>query len=331
VPQQSSKSSGETRDKSAEPDVIDILSSPPEPTSTPSPPPVPDIKIPPFTSCSIKELEDRIHELRKLKASKDQSQLIALLDKTGAKIVDIARRTPNLVSDESVTTDQDGIKGYRNYSFLVLSHAINSDSVVLDEFRIDAKSGEKFQTGALQAAAQNGAESGNLPPKQLPSGRLPSTGGPPSSQGFASMWVTFYPANRRQSDFRLLGEQKIGRHHTLVLAFAQKPGLVPFPTTVSYNEKLYKLYVQGVAWVDATDFSIVRLHTDILAPSAGLPLRQLSTEIDFANVRVAEIASPLWLPRQVIVTSDVAGSRTQENHSYSNYRLFRTKSKMVLK
>ena len=122
----------------------------------------------------------------------------------------------------------------------------------------------------------------------------------------------------------------MGGHRALVVAFAQKTGLVPFPTTVSYHEKQYKLYIQGVAWVDAMDFRIIHLHTDILAPAAGLPLQELSTEMDFADVRVAEIASPLWLPRQVIVTSDIAGSRTQETHSYSNYRLFRTKSKLVL-
>ena len=324
-------SSSQTSPQPSKPDEIDILNTPPEPSTVPLTPPHAEIKISNFTSCSIVELQKTIPELKHLKASPDQSQLSALLDKIGTKTVDIARRTPDLVSDESVISDRGGIKTLQNFSFLVLQHVSPSNAIVLDEFRVDAKSGEKFQTEALERAAEANANPSDPSSLVLPSGNpRPRSGGAPPSQGFVNEWLNFYPSNRIQAEFRYLGQQKLDRRQTLVVAFAQKPAFVRFPAIVTYHDKLYKIFRQGVVWVDATDFRIVRLRTDILSHPPGVPLRQLTSDIQFVEVRVAEIASPLWLPRDVVVTSNFAGSTLRETHSYSHYRLFRTKSKLLL-
>jgi len=324
-------SSSQTSPKLAKPDETDILNSPAAPAAISNTPPVPEIKIRNFTSCSIVELQKTIPELKHLKAAADQSQLLALLDKIGMKTVDIARRTPNLLSDEWVLSDRDGITTLQHFSFLVLQHVSKSNAIVLDEFRVDAKSGEKFQTEELEKAAEASAPASDPSSLALPAAKpLPGSGGAPPSQGFVNEWLNFYPSNRIQAEFRYLGQQKLDRRQTLVVAFAQKPGLVRIPAVVTYHDKLYKIFRQGVVWVDATDFRIVRLRTDILSPPPGVPLRQLTAHVRFAEVRVAEIASPLWLPREVVVTSNFAGSTLRESHSYSHYRLFRTKSKLLL-
>jgi hypothetical protein len=237
----------------------------------PGTPPPAEVKIPNFTSCSIVELQKTILELKHLKASPDQSQLSALLDKIETKTVDIARRTPNLVSDESVISDRGGIKTLQNFSFLVLQHVSPSNAIVLDEFRVDAKSGEKFQTEALEKAAEANAPPSDPSSPVLPSGTSqPRSGGAPPSQGFVNEWLNFYPSNRIQAEFRYLGQQTLDRRQTLVVAFAQKLAFVRFPAIVTYHDKLYKIFRQGVVWVDATDFRIVRLRTDILSPPPGV-------------------------------------------------------------
>jgi hypothetical protein len=321
----------QTSPEPAKPDGTDILNNPAAPAPISNTPPVLEIKIPNFNSCSLAELQKTIHELKHLKAARDQSELSALLDKIGAKTVDIASRTPNLLSDESVVSDRDGIKTLQHFSFLVLQHVSRSNAIILDEFRVDAKSGEKFQTEELEKAADASAPPSDPSSLVLHSGKpRPGPGGTPPSQGFVNEWLNFYPPNRIQAEFRYLGQQKLGRRQTLVVAFAQKPAFVRIPAIVTYHDKLYKIFRQGVAWVDATDFRIVRLRTDILSPPPGVPLRQLTSDIQFVEVHVAEIASPLWLPRDVVVTSNFAGSTLRETHSYSHYRLFRTKSKLLL-
>jgi hypothetical protein len=323
--------SNQTSPKPDKPDEIDILESPSEPSTVPKTPPAAEVKTPNFTSCSMAELRKAIPELGHLKAAQDQSQLPAVLDKIGAKTVDIARRTPNLVSDESVISDRGGMRTPQDYSFLVLQHISKSGGFVLDEFRVDVKSGEKFQTEELEKAAEASARSSESSSLGLPSGRsLPGSEKIPPAQGFVSQWLNFYPPNRSHADFRYLGQQKMDGRPTLVVAFAQKPGVIPLPAIFAYENRLYKIFLQGVAWVDAADFRIVRLHTDILSPPPGVPLRQFSADTHFTEVRVAEISTPLWLPRQVVIASNIADSILRETHSYSHYRLFRTKSKLLL-
>ena len=90
------------------------------------------------------------------------------------------------------------------------------------------------------------------------------------------------------------------------------------------------MFIQGVAWVDASDFRIVRLRTDLLEPPSGVDLRQLTADIHFSQVRIAESAAPLWLIREVTVTSDIGGATHREVHLYSKYRLFRARTKILL-
>jgi hypothetical protein len=277
------------------------------------------------------ELQRSVRELAHLKADQDQSKLDALLDAIGAKTVEIARRTPNLISHEVVVSELHGIETRQNFSYLVLQHALGSEGIVLDEYRVDLKSGEKFQTDDIDKAAASNATGPSSSSLNLPSLRqsLPRSDSPPLSQGVVNDWLHFYPANRRESNFRYLGEQKMNGHHTLVVAFAEKPGSVRLPATIAFNNKTLPTYMQGIAWVDSSDLRIVRLRADLLSVPAGVPLRQLTADIQFTEVRIAEIPSPLWLPRQVVVIAN-AGVIVRESHTYSNYRLFRAHSKILV-
>jgi hypothetical protein len=119
-------------------------------------------------------------------------------------------------------------------------------------------------------------------------------------------------------------------HHTLVVAFAQKPGSVRLPARIGFEKRTLPIFMQGIAWVDSSDFRIVRLRTDLLSPPAGVPLRQLTADIQFGEIRIAEMASPLWLPHQVVVIANTGGVIVRESHTYSKYRIFRAHSKILL-
>ncbi|HYM78729.1 MAG TPA: hypothetical protein VE377_22350 [Candidatus Dormibacteraeota bacterium] len=324
--------STQTPTSPAKPDEIDILGRPAETPVAPSTPSLPKVKIPNFTSCSIAELQKKVPELAHLKVAQDQAQLAALLDGIGARTIEIARKTPNLISHEAVVSEQGHIARRQNFSYLVLQHALGPGSLVLDEFRVDMASGEKFQTEEIEKAiAAKSQDSASSPPQLHSLDRLvPESDGPPLSQGFVNAWVYFYPPNRPQAEFRYLGDQKMDGHQTRVVAFAQTPGSVRMPARIGYANKTFPIFLQGVAWVDVTDFRIVRLQTDLLLPPPGVPLHQITADIQFAETHIAEMASPLWLPRQVVVTTSLGGTTRIERHTYSGFRLFRAKSKVLL-
>lgn len=293
-----------------------------------------EVNTPRFTSCSSTELQRIVPELQGLKIAPDQQKLAALLDKIGAKTVDLAWKTPNLISQEAVVESRQGvIETRQKFSYLILPHPQGTTAVTLDEFRVDLKSGEKFQSDEAQKSVVSGSSDSSpwadlARASQQLAALQPGRG--PQSQGFANMWIYFYPLNQSESTFRYLGEQKMDGRHTLVLAFEQDPKSVRSPAEFRFEGKTTPIFFQGVAWVDASDFRIVRLRTDLLSPIPEVNLRRLTAEIRFVEKRIAEVATPLSLPSEVIVTSEVRGVTLLDDHKYSNYRLFRAHSKIVL-
>jgi len=299
-----------------------VANSSPAPPTTPNAPSSVEVNFPNFTSCTIPSLYEAIPELKGLKPAANQNDLPALLDKVGNETFGIARKTPNLISRETVIESRQGEGPIRReYDYLILAR-VQGEEVGLSEFRTDLNSGDKFQTDEVTTKDLSIRSVHQL--TNSPSGR------PPLSQGFATSWVHFYPLNQSRSVFRYLGEQQIAAKRMLVLAFAQKPESVQSPALVQFQGKTLPMFFQGVAWVDSSDFRILRLRTDLLSPVPEVSLHRLTADIQFQLTQVAEVASPLSLPSEVTVTSEIGGATLQEVHKYSSYRLFRARSKIVV-
>ncbi|MGA8273863.1 MAG: hypothetical protein WB919_20030 [Candidatus Sulfotelmatobacter sp.] len=284
-----------------------------------------------FVTSPLEELRRTVPDLRGLKETENQYTLASLLDKVGEKIVDLSLRMPNLISNEEVLESQAGGKPTReNFSYLILARR-TTDARVMDEFRVDLESGKTLETGKWKpgdTVPQNDQSQDDLPHvSQKASAR--KTGGPPLAQGFAAFWLTFYPTNRAEANFRILGQEKIDRHQTIAIAFAQIPGSVRLPGELRFKDKSVPVYYQGVAWVDASDFRIVRLRTDLLQ-SFDLPVNQLTTNIQFAETPAAGFSSSFWLPLEVDVTVQMNGVMFHDKHIYSKYRSFQAHSRILI-
>jgi outer membrane lipoprotein-sorting protein len=305
--------------------------NPTEPAPAAAAAPSIQINYPNFTTCTIAELQTLVPELRQLKPTADQSGLQPLLDKIGVKLLDTARNTPNLISHEVVTDSAKGaVDRRREYDYLILTH-VEGAEIDLNEFRVDLKTGEKFQVDYVKPGAPNDAQAtaaATSRPGQQPAAS--ETGRHPLSQGFASSWVYFFPRNQPQSAFRYLGEQKLKGHRSVVLAFAQKPEAVRSPGLFRYQGRSIPMYFQGVAWFDARDFRILRIRTELLSPLLDISLERLSAEIQFVETRIPNLSSTLFLPRDVDVVSVAGGGTIREHLSYSDYRLFRAESRILL-
>jgi len=284
-----------------------------------------EVNFPNFAHCSIEELQQTVLELKGLRPSADQEKLPSLLEKVGARMLDLARNTPNLISRETVIdSPQQAEATKRAYDYLILPH-IDGTMVRLDEFRLDLKSGDKFESDEALTTESSLRDSLQRASNEINT----SKGYRPLTQGFATSWVHFYPFNQTRATYRYLGEQKRDGHHTLVLAFVEKPELALLPAVFRYHDKTAPMFMQGIAWVDPSDFRILRLRTDLLSPVPEVSLQRLTADIQFGLTRIEQVASPLPLPREVAITAVVGGSTMREVHEYSGYRLFRARSKVV--
>ena len=141
-------------------------------------------------------------------------------------------------------------------------------------------------------------------------------------------WLIFAAGNRSESNFHYLGTQKVEGHATYVITFAQVPVQVRKPSLLATATDTIPLLYQGVAWIDAHDFQILRLRTDLLAPLPQLGLDRVTSTIEYAQVHIPDLADPLWLPQEVELLWQTNGQEDGEIHRYSRYQLFRATIKL---
>ncbi len=267
----------------------------------------------PYLDYPLPELQAAVPELKGLTPADTQGDRDALLDRLGKQCIDLLQHTPNVISHEEVITQQRTLKVIshgdlrpqlihakpqrQEFEYLLLSHQTPSGGV-LEEYRTDKH-------------GQSAAAEGLL------------------SQGFASDWVRFYPGNRSESRFRYLGQQEIDKHNTFVLAFAQIPNLVKFPAQYRFSGSWVSVLLQGVVWIDSSDFKIVRMREDLLAPRPDIYLEKLTTNIRFDQVHIPKAAVSLWLPHEVMIEWEFNGQIVQRRHLYSDYRLYAVKTKIL--
>lgn len=274
----------------------------------------------PYMDEPLSELRKTVHELAGLTPAAEQDQLPDLLAKTGAKADDLLHKLPNLISDEGVSQShysQEAANGCvgvgcisvgdpttrdETYHYMILTRPAQGGRLAVSEYR----------------TLRNGKPVGQTAP------------GAPGFQGFISAWIVFSSANQAESRFRYLGQQGVNGHTTYVLGFAQTPGSVESPGVIVVNNESIPMLLQGIAWVDQSDFRIVRLRTDLLAPLPLILVEKQTANILFGPVHIADLATELWLPKAVNLQMEVRGQVVREEHNYSKYRLFQAKSRIVL-
>ena len=274
----------------------------------------------PYMDEPLSNLRKSVHELAGLEPSPNQDQLADLLAKTGAKADELLHRLPNLISDERVTKShyaQQSVNSCVGVECAPLEDAATRDEEFSYMIVADAAEGGQLAVSEYRTA-RNGKPLGK------------AVEGAPAFQGFISAWIILSSANQTESRFRYLGKQRVDGHATHVLGFAQIPGSVESPGVMVSNGESIPMLLQGIAWIDQSDFRIVRLRTDLLAPLPSIQVEKQTANILFSAVHIPDFATELWLPKAVKLQMEIMGHVVTEEHNYSKYRLYQVKSRIVL-
>lgn len=246
----------------------------------------------------------QIPELKSLHPAVNQDVLAGILDRTGATVNEFFQQVANLVAQEKIVERKFGDRQEVDDSYLVLQHGTNNRGDI-EECRVDAHGKRVDQIG-------------------LDKGFFVTS-------NFALSAIYFSAAYQANSRFRYLGEQKVGARDTFVVGFAQEPGQSSISTgmqgTWNHSPYLVHMLIQGVAWIDKSDFRIVRIRTDLLAPRREIGLLRLTTVIDYDAENVAGVTSPQWLIHQVRIYAHFGGlfifdSVFRNEHLLTNYRRY---------
>jgi hypothetical protein len=261
----------------------------------------------PYLEEPLEKLIERIPELRTLQPAPDQQALPIILEKTGVKVQEFFQNIVDLTAHEVITQERLNAKETiiasrrLQYNYLILIHR-NALALRVEEYRTN-----------LQG---NRAE-----PEGLDKGFSVTS-------GFALKWIHFQPKLRSDSTFLYLGRETMGARNTYVVAFAQRPGQATVTSTVGWSGGTVPILVQGIAWVDQDSFQVIRIRTDLLAPRNDIGLTQQTTDLTLSEVKLPDLATPLWLPRDVNVYSVFKGRTFRNKHRYADYQRFRVSIKI---
>jgi len=274
-----------------------------------------------FVDEPLPELKKQFPSLRTISVDPEQDQLTAILDKTGDVLAGLYQRIPNLVAREEVRRP---IPSGLSFAIPLARRGGNLDATLDDSpngryrstvyvYRIVRGDGP----AGMEILNEFRTDSHDHPIDD--SGRNPDS---PRNVGFATSWLFFFRANQIESRFRLLGEQKIDKHDTYVVAFAQNPGRERLNTIVDAPTGQCSIPSQGVAWINQSTCQIIRMQTDLLFPVPSIHLSQLRTILEYSEVPIPERSLVLWLPDIVKNSWRTPAISGEELHLYSHYRLF---------
>jgi hypothetical protein len=255
---------------------------------------------------SPQDLIKAMPELKGIRVTSDQDELAMILKNVGEGVESFFKNFPNTVSLEQVHQERLGKDGKvtrsrdQDFQYLLLARR-EKWGVGIEENRA---------TPAGERAALGGYNEGMM-----------------LTAGFASVSLLFYPAYQNGAKFRYLGRQSLGGKNLYVVAFAQNPQTARTEERFSTDNASALILTQGVAWIDPTNYQIVRIRTDLLAPQPKVRLQRQTTEIQFQEVSFKEVASALWLPQEVSVTVDWRGRVYRNWHRYSDFKLFNVETK----
>ena len=238
-------------------------------------------------------------EVRGLEFAGDQQELNSLLQKVGENVAKLFRDLPNTISKEQVRRERLGSDGRaeesitENFNYTACLNSISG----WEEARTDSRGRE-------------------IPPELMSDLSFLTT-------GFASVSLYFHPKHQFGGRFRYLGRQSDEPYHH-VIAFAQKPGVTDLVGSFSsYLQPAPALLLyQGFAWIDPGSYQIVRLRQELLAPRMDAHLATATSDILYGEVHFESVATPFWLPREVIVNLRFSGQQYRNRHRYSDYQLF---------
>lgn len=263
----------------------------------------------PYVDEPLTELVERIPELKTLQPSLDQQELEVILQKMGRKMDDFVHDVGDLIAREDVTQEKlkanGDIEAKERFQdqYLILHHGNQWGASA--EYRMDRKSNQLGPIGISQ-------------------GYL-------ITSGYALSCIQFSTAAQSQlrSRFRYLGNTMLGSRETYVLAFAQHSGELSFATVMKVGPKEVQMPTQGILWVDKSNFQILRMRSDLLAPNSDIELEQRTTDVTFAKARLRDVPNPLWLPSDVDVYIEISRHKFRNLHHYTNYRRYRVSVKIL--
>jgi hypothetical protein len=108
---------------------------------------------------------------------------------------------------------------------------------------------------------------------------MPLLRGVALTTGFEYAPVYLHPVHQDDSDYSYVGQQSVEGHKCYVVAFAQIREAARLRARLTDGFVSSAVLLQGLVWIDATSFQIIRIHTTHDTMILDIPPREAAPPI----------------------------------------------------
>jgi Tfp pilus assembly protein PilF len=147
-----------------------------------------------------------------------------------------------------------------------------------------------------------------------------------ATTGLPAMALIFHPS--QVSDFNLTCEG-LGQWHgrpAWQVRFAQRPDQPNRIRAYVIGRQYYPVPLKGRVWIDAANYQVLRLESELMKPIPEIELTQEYVTIDYGPVQFQTRKQQVWLPLDAEVYSERGKRRFYRRHTFSNFKVFEVDS-----
>lgn len=151
-----------------------------------------------------------------------------------------------------------------------------------------------------------------------------------ATRGLPAQVFVFHPYYRDEFEMKCEGLARQGSGFAWQIRFEQKK---EFPSRIQVhylNGKRYPVPLKGRAWIDAANYQVIHLDTDLREPVKAAGLYAQHTDIEYGPVRFRKDNLDLWLPIRADFYVQTKGHRVHRRHDFNDYFLFAVEEKQSI-
>jgi hypothetical protein len=140
--------------------------------------------------------------------------------------------------------------------------------------------------------------------------------------GLPLLAMIFHPSHLDEFALRCEGagvwrDQPVWRVH-----FQQRKDRPARISDFQLGDRIVPVLLKGTAWIDAQNYQIVHLESQLLEPIPQVKLYTENQSLDYGPVQFQNSKVSMWLPQAAEINLESGGRHFHHRHIYSDYRIF---------
>jgi hypothetical protein len=140
--------------------------------------------------------------------------------------------------------------------------------------------------------------------------------------GMPSLALIFHPYHLAEFTITCGGHGRWHDSSVWQVNFQQRKEQPARMSNLRSGNKVFPVQLKGAAWIDAENYQIIHLETDLLEPIPEVGLYLEHQALDYRPVQFQKYKTPVWLPQQAEIYLDSGGRSFHHRHTYLDYQIF---------